>query len=116
MDDLIWIGPALVFGFVATRVGLPPMVGYLIGGFILKAFHYEDPKHLQELGELGSRHGPFAIGILIMQDIFAVVFLALSTGKIPSIWALDLPLLFGKARWPGVGWSMQAESTNRTIG
>jgi hypothetical protein len=47
-------------------------------------------KTLEEGGELTSRHGQIAIGILIMQDIFAVLFLALSTGKIPSLWALAL--------------------------
>jgi hypothetical protein len=34
------------------------------------------------------------MGILIMQDIFAVVFLALSTGKVPSLWALGLFAFF----------------------
>ena len=51
-------------------------------------------KILEDKGELSSRHGQIAIGILIMQDIFAVVFLAMSTGKIPSLWALGLLALF----------------------
>lgn len=45
-------------------------------------------KVLEEKGELKANHGRIAIGILIMQDIFAVVFLTASTGKIPSPWAL----------------------------
>ena len=176
MKELIWIGPALIFGLMAARIGLPPMVGYLIGGFVLNIFGVSDPvfltkignlgvtlllftiglklnirsllkpyvwagatlhmlavvlifgilifwislgglvlfagidvfaaliiafalsfsstvfavKTLEEKGEMGSRHGQVAIGILIMQDIIAVVFLAMSTGKIPSIWALGL--------------------------
>ena len=176
MEDLVWIGPALIFGLVAVRLGLPPMVGYLIGGFILNYMDLVDPKSLSEIGNLGvtlllftiglkldvrsllkpvvwagatlhmlavvllfgialfwlsltglqvfagvdftialliafalsfsstvftiktleekgefsSRYGQIAIGILIMQDIFAVLFLAASTGKIPSIWALGL--------------------------
>jgi predicted Kef-type K+ transport protein len=49
-------------------------------------------KVLEEKGETGSFYGNIAIGILIMQDIAAVVFLAVSTGKVPSLWAL---LLFG---------------------
>jgi glutathione-regulated potassium-efflux system ancillary protein KefC len=179
MLDLIWIGPALIFGFVATRLKMPPMVGYLIGGFILNIYGTQDPeifhqmgnlgvtlllftiglkldikilmkpyiwagatlhtlavvmifglllflgsfaslslffginlmksfliafalsfsstvfavKTLEEKGEMSSRHGQIAIGILIMQDIFAVVFLAVSTGKLPTIWALGLLLL-----------------------
>ena len=175
-EDLIWVAPALVFGLLATRVGMPPMVGYLIGGFILNVLNVVDPAYLAEIGNLGvtlllftiglkldvrsllkpvvwagatlhlvvvvvvfgvllfwlgltglsvfagvdlkialliafalsfsstvfavkvleekgelsSRYGQIAIGVLIMQDIFAVVFLAFSTGKVPSVWALAL--------------------------
>ncbi|MCU7807391.1 MAG: cation:proton antiporter [Candidatus Thiodiazotropha sp. (ex Semelilucina semeliformis)] len=50
-------------------------------------------KVLEEKGEMKSLHGVIAIGILVMQDIAAVVFLAASTGKLPSPWALLLFLL-----------------------
>ncbi len=40
--------------------------------------------------EMSSRHADAAIGILIMQDLFAVIFLAASTGKVPSPWAVVL--------------------------
>ena len=50
-------------------------------------------KSLEEKGEMKSLHGRIAIGILIMQDLAAVVFLAASTGKLPSPWALLLFLL-----------------------
>ena len=179
MKELIWIGPALIFGLMAARIGLPPMAGYLIGGFVLNIFGVSDPvfltkigslgvtlllftiglklnirsllkpyvwagatlhrlagvlifgilifwislggltlftgidvsaafiiafalsfsstvfavKTLEEKGEMASRHGQVAIGILIMQDIIAVVFLAMSTGEIPSLWALVLFVL-----------------------
>ena len=176
MNNLIWIGPALVFGLLAMRFGLPPMVGYLIGGFILNLSGVYDAEYLSQLGELGvtlllftiglkldvrsllrpaiwagsvihmvvvvvvygaaifglaasgltmfagmdpgvavliafalsfsstvfavkileergemsTRHGRTAIGILIMQDVFAVVFLAASGGTVPtpgrSVW------------------------------
>lgn len=39
---------------------------------------------------MGSLHGKISIGILVMQDIFAVIFLAISTGKVPNMWALAL--------------------------
>lgn len=42
-------------------------------------------KVLEERGEMPSIHGRVSIGILIVQDIAAVVFLTLSTGKIPSL-------------------------------
>lgn len=50
-------------------------------------------KILEEKGEMGAMHGRVAIGILIMQDIFAVVFLTFSLGKLPSLWALALPVI-----------------------
>ena len=179
MNDLYWIGPALISGLLAVRFGLPPMVGYLIAGFILNALGFVDHERLIAVGELGvtlllftiglklnirqllrtevwgvasthmllivlinallvlglaqlslplftgidfttaaiigfalsfsstvfavkvleekgdiaSRHGRLAIGILIMQDIAAVLFLAVSTGKLPTPWALGLLLL-----------------------
>ncbi len=50
-------------------------------------------KVLEEKGEMASLHGRIAVGILIMQDIAAVLFLAISTGTWPSIWALSIVLL-----------------------
>ncbi|WP_067869290.1 cation:proton antiporter family protein [Neptuniibacter marinus] len=47
-------------------------------------------KLLEENGEMQTRHGQLAIGVLVMQDIAAVLFLAFATGKVPSIWALAL--------------------------
>lgn len=49
-------------------------------------------KILEERGELSSFHGKIAIGILIIQDLFAVIFLAFSSSHTPSLWALLLPL------------------------
>ncbi|MGB0680832.1 MAG: cation:proton antiporter, partial [Polyangiales bacterium] len=169
-------GPALVAGVVATRFGLPPMVGYLVCGFALNftgvyshdrltmignlgvtlllftiglkldlrsllrpviwagttlhtaiiiailgpllywlslaglqvlagvtfpkalliafALSFSSTvfavKILEDKGESHSKHGQTVVGILIMQDIIAVIFLAASTGKLPSLWALGL--------------------------
>ena len=47
-------------------------------------------KVLEERGEMNAKHGQLAIGILILQDFFAVIFLTLSSGKIPSPWAIGL--------------------------
>jgi predicted Kef-type K+ transport protein len=175
MDPLL-ILIAFVFGFAVYRVGLPPLVGYLIAGFVLQALGIQGGenleviadmgvllllftiglklklktlarpeiwagasihnlitvigfgavifalgsagfsafagldfklsllvafalsfsstvfavKALEDRGEMGSLHGRVSIGILIMQDIFAVLFLTFSTGKIPSPWAIVL--------------------------
>lgn len=178
---------AFVLGFAARQINLPPLVGFLVAGFVLKGFGFETSptlaeiadlgvilllfsiglklkietllssevwagaslhmaitvlvfglcifalagagvhlfadldlatsalvafalsfsstvfavKTLEEKGEMQALHGRVAIGILIIQDIIAVVFITLSTGKVPSIWAVALvglillrPLLF----------------------
>jgi len=45
-------------------------------------------KILEDKAEMSSLHGRVSIGVLIMQDIFAVLFLTFSSGKIPSPWAI----------------------------
>jgi predicted Kef-type K+ transport protein len=177
--DPVWIAVAFVLGLGARQIGLPPLVGFLIAGFVLHAMGIEGTerlsavadvgvtlllfsiglklklgsllrpevwavaslhmgitiavfaagilglsvvgfslfagmdlgvslilafalsfsstvfavKVLEDKGEDGSLHGRVAIGILIVQDLFAVLFLALSVGKIPTPWALLLLLL-----------------------
>jgi len=50
-------------------------------------------KVLEEKSEMSSLHGKVAIGILIMQDLFAVIFLTAASGKIPAYSAVLLLLL-----------------------
>ena len=48
---------------------------------------------MQERGEMSSRHANLAVGILVIQDLAAVLFLAFSTGKTPApeaLWLLAL--------------------------
>ncbi len=52
-------------------------------------------KLLEDKNEMKARHGKLAVGILVMQDIVAVAFLVIATGKIPSLYAFALLLL-----WP----------------
>jgi predicted Kef-type K+ transport protein len=49
-------------------------------------------KVLESKRELRAFHGRVAIGVLIIQDLIALVVMSLASGKIPSAWAL---LLFG---------------------
>jgi len=48
---------------------------------------------MQERGEMSSRHASLSIGILLLQDIAAVIFIAGSTGQLPHWTALGLLLL-----------------------
>lgn len=177
--DSLWLAIAFIAGFSLQVVGLPPLVGFLLAGFILNYFGAGPTHFLSELADLGvtlllfsiglklrikslikpeiwgvaslhmgvsiiiatafllglgamglavfssidlnaaliaafalsfsstvfavktleaagqggSRFGRIAIGVLIIQDVAAVLFLAISSGKIPSVWALLLLLL-----------------------
>lgn len=91
-----------VFGFAIyglVLAGAPFVAGLDVERSLLIAFALSFSstvfvvKVLEENGEMTSLHGRIAIGILIMQDLAAVVFLAISTGKWPSIWALPIVLL-----------------------
>ncbi len=50
-------------------------------------------KMLEERNEARSRYGQIAIGILVMQDLIAVLYVALSSGELPSLWSITLFLL-----------------------
>jgi len=182
LSETGWLIATFCLGFIAYKIGLPPMLGFLAVGFILNAYGYESSHELREIADLGvtlmlftiglkldiksllriqiwgvaSAHmlitvifygllffvlsfsglasfadmniwtalliafalsfsstvfavkvlegknemdafyAQLAIGILIVQDIFAVIFLTASTGKVPSVWALlllGLPLV-----------------------
>jgi predicted Kef-type K+ transport protein len=177
--DPVWLLCAFGFGYLVKRIGLPPLVGFLAAGFVLKYFGVEQSalidgianfgvilllftiglklelkqllkpqiwltsslhmaitivllsliiwsgvtvglavfsdltieqillisfalsfsstifavKILEETGTSTSTHGRIAIGILIMQDIFAVLFLTMTSDEAPSPWAFGLLLL-----------------------
>ncbi len=100
----VWAGTSihmvvtiLLFGFVILMLGfsgIPRFDQLTLQTSLLIAFALSFSstvfavKVIEEKKEMASRHAAAAIGILIMQDIIAVVFLATSTGKIPSVWAL----------------------------
>ncbi|CAM3951278.1 Glutathione-regulated potassium-efflux system protein KefC [Vibrio aerogenes CECT 7868] len=50
-------------------------------------------KVLDESGTNNALHGQTSIGVLVIQDIAAVIFIAVSMGKIPSLWTVTLILL-----------------------
>ncbi len=84
------LGMAITATGVALFAGLT-LQSALIAGFALSfSSTVFAVKILEAKGEMGSRHGQIAIGILIMQDIVAVIFLAASSGKLPSLWAFSL--------------------------
>jgi len=175
MDPII-LSIAFLLGLLASRVGLPALVGFLVAGFALRAMGFTASATIYEVGELGvtlllftiglklkikqllrpeiwavgtihmlmtvlftglciqlavyagfhffssltfeasltlafalsfsstvfavkimqenglinALTGRTAIGILIIQDILAVLFITFSTGKTPTLWALAI--------------------------
>jgi predicted Kef-type K+ transport protein len=91
-----------IFGlgiFVLAMIGAPLFVNLEFKQALLLAFALSFSstvfvvKNLEEKAAMKSLHGRIAIAILVMQDIAAVVFLAGSTGNLPSPWAALLLLL-----------------------
>ena len=68
---------AFGLGFVAQRISLPPLVGYLVAGFALHGFGYETTAAIEEISDLGVLLLLFAIGLK----------LKLSTLGRPVVWA-----------------------------
>lgn len=59
-------------------------------------------KLFEERGETASFYASIAIGVLVVQDVLAVIYLVASSGKLPSVWALGLLLL--PFLRPGLRW------------
>ena len=85
---------AAIFGLSLTGTSLLGSLDFKTSLLIAFALSFSSTvfavKVLEEKGEMASLHGRTAIGILIIQDIAAVIFLTFSLGKMPSWWALAL--------------------------
>ncbi|TNF91913.1 MAG: potassium transporter Kef [Gammaproteobacteria bacterium] len=92
----IIVALASLFIYLLSLAGFAMFTGLDLNQVLLIAFALSFSstvfavKILEDKGEMASLYGRISIGILIMQDIAAVIFLAASTGKVPSIWALLL--------------------------
>ena len=51
--DPLWIVAAFAFGAVSTRIGLPPLVGYLVAGFVLNSFGVAGGDILARISDAG---------------------------------------------------------------
>ena len=85
-----------LFGLILTGFGFPLLPAVLIAVALGFSSTVLTAKSLDSRGELDAYHGRLAIGILILQDVVAVLLLVLAGGAAPSGWALGLlalPLL-----------------------
>ena len=76
MDALI-LGIAFFFGLVAQQFRLPPLVGFLVCGFVLQAFGQTGGDSIATIAELGVTLMLFSIGVK----------LRIRTLARPEIWA-----------------------------
>ena len=107
-----WIGGALLLGLFAGRVGLPPLVGFLVAGFMLGALGVEPSLLLSELAEAGVLLLLFAVGLKLrlktlfrfevwgaavahLALVFVVVLVVLQTVGVGSGAAVTLALAAG---------------------
>lgn len=75
---------------VSFLAQLPTMQLILLGFALSFSSTVFAVKSIQDKGDMNATYGMIAIGILVMQDIFAVIFLTASTGKIPHWYAIAL--------------------------
>ena len=97
--------------WLAAVAGVAMLVGQSMQTIALLAFALSFSstvfvvKVLEERGESHALYGRVAIGILVMQDIIAVVFLTATSGHLPSPWALALVGLWPLTRILRKVWS-----------
>ncbi len=105
IHTLLVVASAFVLLFFAGMAGLSLIADLQWTQMLLVAFALSFSstvfvvKILEERGGMTSLHGRVAVGILLMQDVFAVVFLAMAAGVVPSAWALLLLLLIPLRRF-----------------
>ena len=61
---------AFFFGIALSKVGLPPMVGFLVAGFAYNLMDFQAPDSLQAVADLGVTLLLFSIGLkLKIEDL-----------------------------------------------
>lgn len=93
--QLLFTGLLVAAGALLPALALAPKGALIVAFALTFSSTVLVIQTMQDRGEMASRHANLAIGILIMQDMAAVTFLAASTGKVPQWSALGLLLL-----WP----------------
>ncbi|MFN3267188.1 MAG: cation:proton antiporter [Deinococcales bacterium] len=61
--DVVWVSAAFILGWLGSRVGLPPLVGYLLAGFMLYLFGIRSSQALQNLADIGVWLLLFTVGL-----------------------------------------------------
>ncbi len=109
------LGLALIVGFAATRVGLPPLVGYLVAGILIGPAtpgFVADMELTSQLAEIGVMLMMFGVGLhFSIEDLLAVRRIAIPGAVVQILgatvsgaalafwwgWSLGAGLVFGLA-------------------
>ncbi|WP_156761100.1 cation:proton antiporter domain-containing protein [Microbacterium karelineae] len=99
------VSTALGVGFLAVLAtfGIGLLDGTHLGTWALLGFGLSFSstvfvvKVLDDRSDVTATYGRIAVGVLVLQDIAAVVFLTIATGEMPSPWALALVALLPAA-------------------
>jgi CPA2 family monovalent cation:H+ antiporter-2 len=99
----------LLLGAALMIMGMPATSAFLLGGGLALSSTAIVSKELTSLGEIFSSHGQNAIGVLLFQDVVAVLLLTLVpvfAGTSDQAWYWALPLTLGKTLVLFVGLSL----------
>lgn len=92
--EILFIAVAFLLGFLFLKIGLPPLLGYLAGGFVLSAMDFKSSAALDELSHLGVILLLFSLGLKIRVKNFIQPEVAVSGIVQILISAVFLSFLF----------------------
>ncbi len=102
--EIVYLIAAFGFGLAAKAGGLPPLVGYLVAGFVLHFVGYESTEAIEVISETGVLLLLFGIGLKLRlrtlarpevwgsATLVAAVFTVVVGGLLLGIGALGMPL------------------------
>jgi predicted Kef-type K+ transport protein len=61
--EVLWVSASYLLGLGASRFGLPPLVGYLIAGFVLGGFGVRSSEALDHISHMGILLLLFSVGL-----------------------------------------------------
>ena len=86
LSSVLMLPPILLFLEVGWYEALMLSVVLAFSSTVLAA------KVLESRRELKAFHGRVAIGVLIMQDLIALLVMSLTSGQVPSAWPVAVPV------------------------
>ena len=63
MMELIWISAAYMTGLIASRLSFPPLVGYLVAGYVLHGVEIAALRNMAHLADIGIESLSFSVGL-----------------------------------------------------